>query len=196
VSSRAWAAFAAVSLFWGVAGCASVLHEARDVRVPDNAMSPTFTSGELVRVDLDAYDSGRPRRGDIVLVHPPQGAALGHCGNPAQPVDGHPCARPSGGPVYRRALIMRVTAVGGDWIAIRSNRVYLAPSAAGPFELRDGPHVKGAGRSCVSPLCKLPKPVEVPEGSYFVMGDNRDASDDSRRWGPAPVEWIDGKVGP
>ncbi|MBW3607709.1 MAG: signal peptidase I [Actinobacteria bacterium] len=37
-------------------------------------------------------------------------------------------------------------------------------------------------------------PVTVPEGHYFMMGDNRGASDDSRFWGPVPREWIIGNA--
>jgi signal peptidase I len=179
-----------------VAGCAlGISRETRVVRVRGAAMMPAYRAGERVRVHLVAYRSALPRRGDVVLLHPPQGASLGRCGDPAQPADGHPCERPSGGPVYRRALIRRIAAVGGDWIEIRRNRVYLGRSATGPFALRDEARVKGAGKSCLSPLCNLPKPVRVADGSYFVMGDSREPSDDSRRWGPVPFEWIDGKVG-
>jgi signal peptidase I len=169
-----------------VAGCGGNDHTTREVQV-----------GTLhVRVDVDAYRHARPQRGDLVLVHPPQGASpsVNRCGNPAQPTDGHPCERPMGGPVERRALTRRVAAVGGEWILIRRNRVYLGRSAKGPFRLRDRPSVEGAGRSCISPLCNLPKPVKVPEGAYFLMDDHRERGDDSRRWGPVPIQWIEGKV--
>jgi signal peptidase I len=99
-----------------------------------------------------------------------------------------------GGPVAQHVLIRRVSAVGGDWIEIRRNRVYLGRSATGPFELHDVSRVKGTGRSCLSPLCNLRKPSQVPAGSYFLMDDRRERGDDSRRWGPVPLEWIDGKV--
>jgi signal peptidase I len=187
---------ALLALALTLAGCAiGILHEKRYAYVRGFSMVPAYGAGDRVTVDLDAYRSARPRRGDVVLVHPPQGASLGRCGNPSQPADGHPCARPSGAPNYRRALVRRIAAVGGDWIAIRRNRVYLGRNAGGPFAMRDAPRVKGAGKSCLSPLCNLPKPAQVPPGTYFVMGDNREPSDDSRRWGPVPVEWIDGKVG-
>ncbi len=36
--------------------------------------------------------------------------------------------------------------------------------------------------------------TKIPEGKYYVMGDNRDSSNDSRFWGPVPKELIQGKV--
>jgi signal peptidase I len=40
----------------------------------------------------------------------------------------------------------------------------------------------------------LPKPVKIPAGEYYMMGDNRGESADSREWGPVPKKWIIGKA--
>ena len=165
-----------------LAGCGGDEHKTRELRLGG------------VRVDVDAYRHAGPQRGDLVLAHPPEGASVNRCGNPRQPANGHPCDTTVGGPVLKRSLTRRVAAVGGDWVEIRRNRVYLARKASGPFVLRDHPGVKGAGKSCVSPLCNLPKPTRVPDGTYFLMDDRRERGDDSRRWGPVPPQWIDGKV--
>jgi signal peptidase I len=175
-----------------VAGCGGSSHKTRTVRVPDASMSPAYARGNLAVVDLGAYAHATPRRGDVVLFHAPQGAALERCGGASEPSDGHPCSRPSGGPVYPRALMLRVAAVGGDWIEVRRNRVFLARSARGPFRRQSEPFARLRG--CDPPLCNLPKPTRVGDGLYFLVGDNRNRSDDSRHWGPVPLQWIDGKV--
>jgi signal peptidase I len=46
----------------------------------------------------------------------------------------------------------------------------------------------------MAPSCNLPKPIKIPPGYYFMMGDNRGESDDSRFWGPIPRGWIIGKA--
>jgi signal peptidase I len=177
-------------------GCLDLCHEIRFVRVAGADMVPAYRGGERVTVDLDAYRSRPPRRGDVILFHPPEGSKpfVNRCGDPAQPADGHPCDRPSGGPLYPKAIVRRISAVGGDWIAIRRNRVFVSRSGNGPFRLVDPPRVRGAGRKCLSSLCNLRKPVQVPAGTVFVTNDNRDVGADSRRWGPVALEWVDGKV--
>jgi len=40
----------------------------------------------------------------------------------------------------------------------------------------------------------MPKPITIPSGHYFVMGDNSGASSDSRWWGPVPRAGILGRV--
>jgi signal peptidase I len=43
-------------------------------------------------------------------------------------------------------------------------------------------------------ICNLPTEVTIPEDHYFMMGDNRGESADSREWGPVPKKWIIGKA--
>ena len=50
-------------------------------------------------------------------------------------------------------------------------------------------------RPCANPKapeCNFPTPVKIPAGHWFMMGDNRGESDDSRFWGPVPTGWIVG----
>ena len=74
---------------------------------------------------------------------------------------------------------------------------------AGPGDriaIRDG-HVVLNGKRQKEPFIRalrrrrglqLPADVTVPADHYFMMGDNRGASDDSRFWGPVPRDWIIG----
>ena len=41
-------------------------------------------------------------------------------------------------------------------------------------------------------FCNFRTPIKIPPGHYFMMGDNRGASDDSRFWGPVPNKWVIG----
>ena len=43
-----------------------------------------------------------------------------------------------------------------------------------------------------TPACNFRTPIKIPPGEYFMMGDNRPDSEDSRYWGPVPAKWIIG----
>lgn len=81
-------------------------------------------------------------------------------------------------------LIKRVIAEPGDTLEIREGRVYVNDQAV------DEPYVHGLETVCYTP-CGL---VRLGPGEYFMMGDNRPNSRDSRSFGPVALDQIIGRV--
>jgi signal peptidase I len=154
-------------------------------RIPSGSMEPTLDVGERVLVQRVTTRLGaEPKVGDIIVFHPPAGAdgVPAQCGVPAR--DDRPCARPTRNN-SDQTFIKRVVATGGDTVAVRdglaivNGRAQPAPFAA----------------SCAGgDGCDMARPITVPKGSLFLMGDNRGNSDDSRYWGPVPDDWVIGKA--
>jgi signal peptidase I len=152
-------------------------------RIPSGSMEPTVQIGQRV---LANRLINHPSIGDIVVFHPPHGAdaeSPGVCGNPNQGL-GHSaaCDTPTSTP-SSQTFIKRVVAGPGDTIYIKDGHVY-----------RNGVREKdGYINQCgVGNGCTFLTPIKIPAGDYFMMGDNRGLSDDSRFWGPVPDKWIIG----
>jgi len=166
-----------------VAACGS---DVKRYRVPSEAMAPTIPLGTKIKVDRGAYDDAAPKAGDIVVVHPSTAAASGdasRCGRPVR-VD-RLCDRPGPGPA-KVSFVKRVVALPGDRVEIRAGKVVRnGRSAREPF---------AAPCPTESDGCNFRGAITVPDGHFYVLGDNRGASDDSRFWGPVPRAWFVGRV--
>jgi signal peptidase I len=156
-------------------------------RIPSGSMEPTLAVGERVIVNRIGSRFSAPGVGDIVVFHPPRGADANACGNPGQgpfyegPQSRVPCARPT--PTRSdQNFIKRVVGLPGDRISVRDGHV-----VRNGVEQRE-PFIRACGGG---PDCNLGT-ITVPSDDYFMMGDNRGASDDSRYWGPVPRGWIIG----
>jgi signal peptidase I len=154
-------------------------------QIPSGSMEPTLDIGQRVLVDRVGYHFGNPDIGDIVVFHPPTGAVGSdpRCG--VQPLPRNAlCPRP----VDQESdtnFIKRVVAGPGDQLSVKNGH----PVVNGVMAKEDFIKPCAGGEKC-----NCPKPITIPPNEYFMMGDNRGSSDDSRFWGPVPRDWIIGQA--
>jgi len=153
----------AYSLFLIIAIAISVVFDAvvkdrlypyKAYKIPTGAMYPTINVGDHIIADMKYYAEHEPERGDMAIFPYPEDRS--------------------------RSFIKRITAVGGDVIEGRDKVIYLNGSPlVEPYVHYDDEEIKAGGHD---PRDNF-GPLTVPENKYFMMGDNRDKSYDSRYWG-------------
>lgn len=151
-------------------------------RVWSDSMVPTLVMGQQLLVDRLSLAFDRPDRGDIVVFTPPAGAASNRCGIRRA----HDQACPL--PTTRRSdtlFIKRVVGLPGDRLKILRGVVYINGEPQTDHTVHVDPDCG---------VCNLPTEITVPPGHYFVLGDNRAYSDDSRYWGPIAEDWLIGRA--
>jgi signal peptidase I len=158
-------------------------------RIPSGSMEPTLKVGQRILVNRLATHFSSPHVGEIVVFHPPGSYQQG-CADPAagQNQAGQDSSRPcdvAWKQASSQTFVKRVVALPGDRISIQSGHV-----------IRNGTREKDAYIApCGSAgACSFSGTITVPRGDYFMMGDNRGESDDSRFWGPIPQSWIIGEA--
>ncbi|MDX1454174.1 MAG: signal peptidase I [Gammaproteobacteria bacterium] len=168
---------------------------AEPFRIPSQSMLPTLERGDFILVSKNSYGihmpafefeimaTGKPERGDVIVFRYP--------------------------PDPRSDYIKRVIGLPGDTVTLHGYRIYIngemvPQERVGEAFTPDGDpailfeETIGDKRHLVY---RMPNRVQhyersytVPAGHYFVMGDNRDNSNDSRIWGYVPEENLSGKA--
>jgi signal peptidase I len=155
--------------------------------IPSASMEPTLAINQRVLVDRLGSHFTSPSIGDILVFHPP---ASETCLDPNEGMNNPGQQWPRACDVAHHkegatTYIKRVVGLPGDRLSIRDGHVY-----------RDGAR---EADSFTEPCqgaseCNFPATITVPRGDYYMMGDNRPDSLDSRFWGPVPRAWIIGKA--
>ena len=152
-------------------------------RIPSESMVPTLEINQRVLVDRFTPKVGNEyHSGDIVVFKPPKGADLNTCG--VQAPDNQPCPKPTPDKSDTN-FIKRIVGEPGDRLSVRGGHVYIDGKLQNESFAR-------FSQDC--PTCNMEKEMTVPDDHYFMMGDNRGASADSREWGPVPKKWIIGNA--
>jgi signal peptidase I len=140
--------------------------------IPSPSMVPTLAVGDRIMVNKLSYDFHSVHRGDIVVFKRP----------PLEDQD-YP------------DLVKRVIGLPGETISTRNGHIYINGKLLPEPWLPAGPQsYTGALPDDQYPQFNMPGPVHIPAGEYFVMGDNRTDSEDSRYFGPIPKSLIVGRA--
>jgi signal peptidase I len=156
-------------------------------RVPSGSMEPMLSVGEHVWVEA----GGAPGVAEIAVFYPPETAQQELCGEghvvkPGGAACATPAPRPSGA-----KFVKRIVAGPGDELFMREGYVFRRATGQTTYAREPDSYVKPCG---IAPECNFPTPIKVPPGDWYMVGDNRGESDDSRFWGPVPESWIVGIV--
>ncbi len=190
-------------------------------RIATNSMAPTFLSNERVIAAPVAYgiripfslqrvlETGRPKRGDVVVIQPPyleKESEVQRILNPLVQFFTLQQRRLYSDRLSRGAgnhLIKRIVGVPGDTIVLKELIAYIKPvnqvtfhreSDLIPFDYEIRTEGFKTNWPKDLPFSGNANEIELSETEYFVLGDNRNSSSDSRSWGPITVDRIIAKV--
>lgn len=142
------------------------------------SMEPTFDNHDYLITDRLSYDLGEPQRGDVVVFCLPN---TGECSFVKRIL-----RQEWGGP---RTLIKRIIGLPGETISVEGANVRVTNTEHPDGFVLDEPYL--AKENLGGPTGTQ---TTLGQNEYFVLGDNRRVSSDSRVWGTLPKENIIGQV--
>jgi signal peptidase I len=138
---------------------------ARAFKIPASSMKPALEEGDYLIAKLEKYGDRVSRRGDIIVFPYPEDRSVN--------------------------FVKRVIGLPGERIEIKDKLVFVnGQRLDDPWGVHEG---SVNFPSDVNPRDNF-GPVQIREGSVFVLGDNRDNSHDSRFWGDVKIKEIEGRA--
>lgn len=135
-------------------------------QINGKSMLPGFFDGEFLLTDKFSYRFNDPSRGDVIIFHAPTDA---RCPQEIQ------CD-----------FVKRIIGLPGEVVEIKGGNVFIDGEQLPELYLASGSTTISRTGDSIR--------FELKTSEYFVLGDNRDHSSDSRAWGTVPAENIVGKA--
>jgi signal peptidase I len=150
--------------------------------IPSSSMEPTLQIDDRLIIEKISYRIRKPEHGEVIVFYPPTNPVV-----------------PDSSKVY----IKRVIGLPGDRISIHDGKVFVNQKPLTEPYIKEKLNYALPGDNTTCPACFTPSQIIedngtpsfiVPEGKYWVMGDNRNNSLDSHAWGFLPAENIVGRA--
>ena len=157
-----------LALFWGIGACNGKLSGWKPYKMVGSSMEPTLLNGDRLLVKTNAYSSKvQPKRGDVIVFVFPEDTS--------------------------KDFMKRVIAIPGDKVEIRDRVIILN----GKPLVEEYVNFTGDNNTIVGDAVRkmdnMPEKL-IPDNKYYVLGDNRDKSYDSRLWGFVDQNALIGKA--